>query len=167
MITVSARKARLKAEYEAMCALPYTGLFSWKLAPGQKAPYVTQYLITYNNKTLVKGPGGIVKTQMSTTVQISINPDVFPTNAPIARVVSGAVPFHPNWWENGNVCNGNIWNVDMWIWQYAIKIGRVLAFDPSVTNIGSPANRDAIPYWNAHLRSFPCGRINFPHPKGY
>lgn len=167
MITASARKSRLKAEYEAMCALPFNSLFTWKLGPGQRAPYVTQYIITYNNPTMVQGPRGAIKTQAKTTVQIDINSDCFPTGAPTARIIEGQVPFHPNWYTSGNVCNGNIWHTNMWIWEYAIKIGRVLAFDPVVTNPGSPANGNAVPYWNSHVRSFPCGRTNFPHPKGY
>lgn len=167
MITAASRKSRAIAEYDAMCSIPINPLFAWKPAPGQKPPYVTSYIVTYNNKTLVKASSGSIVPQLKTTVQIDINPDTFPIGAPTARVVAGTVPYHPNWWENGYVCNGNIWHTDMWLWQYIIKIGRVLAFDPAVTNTGSPANPASVSYWNAHIRDFPCGRINYAHPKGF
>lgn len=163
--TAAIKQARLKAEYEAMCALPFNSLFSWKIGPGQKAPYVTQYIVTYNNPTIVH-TGRTVRRQEKTTVQINIDGN-FPYTPPSAQVIEGQIPYHPNWFANGNLCNGNIWNTNMWIWEYVIKIGRVLAFDPGVANPASPANSQALNYWRTHIRSFPCGQINFPHPKGY
>lgn len=166
IVTAATRKSRLQAEYEAMCALPFNSLFTWKIGPGQTPPYVTKYIVTYNNPTIVK-IGHMVRRQEKTIIQIEINPETLPGGAPVARVIDGQVPFHPNWYASGNLCSGNIWNTNMWIWEYAIKIGRVLAFDPAVTNPGSAANGEAATYWHLHARSFPCGRTDFPHPKGY
>lgn len=165
-LTMAQRNARLKSEYEAMIKFPFTDLLRIAISPGQRPPYVTSYTVTYNNKTLVKSESGVVKPQMKTVVRIDI-PENFPFSAPTATVVEGSCPFHPNWYTSGRMCSGSIWTTDGWIWDFALKLGRALAFDPAVTNPSSPANRDALSYWSTNLRKFPCGRIDFPHPRGY
>lgn len=165
MISEKEKRARVKNEYKAMCALPYSPILSWKLAPGCTKDNPTAYLVTYHNPTLVK-PGSMVKKQASTTVRINL-PDDFPDSSPSVIVVEGDIPWHVNWWRDGRMCTGNIWSLGMWLYQFVAKVGKVLAFDESVTNTGSPANRDAIPYWESHKREFPCGRTDFPHPRGY
>lgn len=165
MTTEKDRRIRVKNEYKAMCAMPYSPIISWKLAPGCTRDNPTAYIVTYHNPTLVK-PGSVVKKQDVTTVRINL-PDDFPDSSPSVLVVEGDVPWHVNWWRDGRMCTGNIWSINMWLYQFVSKVGRVLAFDESVTNPNSPANRDAIPYWETHKREFPCGRIDFPRPRGY
>lgn len=165
MTTEKERQVRLRNEYKAMCALPYSPLLNWSLAPGCTRDHPTAYLVTYHNPTLVK-PGAVVKTQYHTTVRINL-PDDFPDSSPSVVVVEGNIPWHVNWWRDGRMCTGNIWSIGMWLYQFVAKVGKVLAFDESVTNPASPANREAIPYWEANKHKFPCGQTVFPYPRGY
>lgn len=159
---------RLESEYKAMCAFPITNLFSWKLEPGQKVPRVKAYRITYNVKTMVKIDGHM-KVQEKTEVLITL-PDS-PGGAPVAKIVGGLIPFHPNIYTCGNFCIGNMWNKEPVLWKLVINIGKVLAFDPAHTNPDSPANGKAASDWNEKQsrihKPYPCGRIDFPHPVGY
>lgn len=159
---------RLENEYKAMCAFPINSLFSWKISPGQKPPRVMEYRITYYVRTMVKD-GGNMKAQTRTEVLISL-PDS-PGSAPTARIVGGAIPFHPNIYSNGNFCLGDMWAKEPFLWKLVINIGKVLSFDPAHTNPNSPANGNAASDWKikqSGLRKpYPTGRIDFPHPKGY
>ncbi|MBQ8618899.1 MAG: hypothetical protein IJ418_15505 [Clostridia bacterium] len=166
ILTLAQRNDRLKNEYDAMIKFPVTDLFRIALSPGQKPPYVTSYTVTYYNKTLVKFSSGGVKPQMKTVVRIDL-PEDFPVAPPMATVIEGSYPHHPNWYISGRMCPGTIWEVGGWVWDFVVKIGRVLAFDPIVTTPSPPANREAAEYWKENYRKFPCGRIDFPHPRGY
>ena len=167
MLSESSRKIRLKNEFKVMCALPFNNLVSWKIPPGQKPPYVRSYLVTFRNQTMVKNAKGAIVPAMETTVQIDL-PDGFPAVCPTVRVAPGSLPpFHPNWWKDGTMCPGSIWTQGMWLWDFVLKVGHVLAFDPAITNIHSPACFEAIAYWQSNIRSFPCGTLSFSHPKGF
>ena len=165
MITEKQKRERIRNEYKAMCALPYSPIMSWALAPGCTRENPNAYLVTFHNPTIVK-PGSFEKKQDVTTVRINL-PDDFPNSAPSVIVVDGDIPWHPNWWRDGRMCVGNIWSVGMWLYKFISKVGRVLAFDKGVTNVNSPANHDAIKYWEDHKNTFPVGRLDFPHPRGY
>ena len=159
---------RLENEYRAMCAFPINSLFSWKIAAGQNTPRVKAYSVTYYVKTMVKD-GIRLKPQNKTQVLITL-PDS-PSGAPIARIVEGNIPFHPNIFHSGNFCLGDIWEKEPHLWKLVINIGKILAFDPDHTNPNSPANGDAATDWRAKQsgirKHYPCGRIDFPHPVGY
>lgn len=165
MISEKDRRTRIKNEYKAMLALPYSPILSWKLAPGCTKDNPTAYLITYHNPTLIK-LGTVYKIQKETTVRMNL-PEDFPDNPPSVIVVEGDIPWHVNWWRDGRMCPGNIWSKGMWLYTFVAQVGKVLAFDKNVGNPGSPANRDAIPYWNEHIKEFPYGRTDFPRPRGY
>ncbi len=168
LISAAQWHKRLENEYQAMHAFPFNTLFSWKPAPGQPVPRCTQYLITYNVKTLVKGTAGLTP-QMRTVVEITLPDD--PSGKPGARIVSGDIPWHPNVWTNGDICLGDMWDKEPVLWKLVINIGKVLAFDPAHTNLNSPANAAAVESWKRMQtgirKPYPCGNINFPHPAGY
>lgn len=159
---------RLENEYRAMCAFPINTLFSWKIAPGQTAPRVRAYVVTYNVITMVKD-GDRLKSHNKTVVLITL-PDS-PDGAPTARIIGGSIPFHPNIYTSGYFCPGDIWDKEKILWKFVINIGRVLAFDPDITNPQSAANIEAAQDWNRMqsgvFKPYPCGRIDFPHPVGY
>ncbi len=170
MLTTSEMRLRLENEYHAMCAFPVNSLFTWRIAPGQTVPRVKSYIITYNIRTKVRD-GGRERFQEKTTVRIDYPEDI--NNAPIVNIIEGKVPFVPNWWENGRLCPGNMWEKDKRLWMFVIKVGKVLAMDPAYTNPDSPANHIAASDWKdkerKHLinKLYPCGRTDFPHPAGY
>jgi len=170
LLTASEMKLRLENEYHAMCAFPVNSLFTWRIAPGQTAPRVKSYIITYNVRTKVKDRGS-ERFQEKTVIRLDYPDDI--NSAPIVNVIEGKVPFHPNWWENGRLCPGSMWDKEKILWKYVIKIGKVLAFDPEFTNPKSPANHAAANDWEEKERQhrihrmYPCGRTDFPRPVGY
>lgn len=168
MISAAQWNLRLQNEYKAMCAFPVNSLFSWKLSPGQKPPLVHSYRVTYHVKTMIRENGDL-KPQNTTVVEITM-PDS-PGAAPNARIVGGAIPFHPNIYTSGKFCLGDMWAKEPILWKLVINIGRVLAFDPARTNTSSPANPEANTSWKAMQakvrKPYPCGCTNFPHPVGY
>ena len=159
---------KLRQEYEAMCAFPINGLFSWKVERGQRPPRVMAYRVTYKVRTLVKD-GNVLRPQRWTEVLITI-PDS-PGATPTASIVGGGIPFHPNIYTSGTFCLGDMWVKEPHLWKLVINIGKVLAFDPIHTNPKSAANGAAATDWikkqSGTHKYYPCGNINFPHPKGY
>lgn len=161
-------KQRIANQYWAMCAFRTNDLFSWAIAPGQKAPHVTSYIVTYNVKTLVMVNDKLVP-QMRTVVQIDMPASEH--DRPTARVIEGLTPFSPNIYVNGKVCVGNLEEKNFILWRFVVKLGKLIAFDPGVTNPDSPANGAAATDWKQKqsklIKPYPCGRIDFPHPVGY
>ena len=158
---------RIQHQYEEMCHFPINSLFSWKVDEGQNPPTVRSYLVTYRIKTMVMDHGRL-KPQFKTVVRIRLPES--PDRDPTAHVVEGLVPYHPNWYDNGRLCNGDMWVKDPILWKYVLKIGHTLAFDPGFTNIHSPANSKANADWiakmNRRIKPYPCGKTDFPHPIG-
>ena len=162
-------RLRLENEYKAMCAFPINSLFSWRLAPGQTPPRPLAYIVTYRVKTLVK-QGLLLKPHFETEVLITL-PDS-PAGVPAVKIVGGGIPYHPNIYPNASFCLGDIWLKEPVLWKLVLNIGHVVAFDPRMTAPDSPANRDAAADWNRKMsgggkKPYPCGRLDFPHPKGY
>lgn len=152
---------RLKNEYEKVKLMGKSDLMTIAPALGQVEPYVRSYVIRYNIPTFVNNGNSM---QQSTTVRVDI-PDSFPIGSPTAVVTSGNVPFHVNWWSDGRLCNGNFWNPDRYIWEYMVFIGEVMMFKPERVNVKSPANREAIPFYQNNSRRFPTMNRPLPYPR--
>ena len=168
LISASTWNLRLSHEFEAMQAFPVCDLFSWKIEPRQKPPAVKAYRVTYNVKTMIRSPDGTLCPQFRTEALITMPEN--PAGKPAARIVGGAIPFHPNVYPNGDVCIGDFWEKDPSLWHLVIRLGKVLAFSPDCTNPNSAANPAAAADWNQKMRTskpYPCGRVDFPHPVGY
>lgn len=158
-------KTRLANEYNKLCKVPFNSLYRWSVAPGQTAPEVRSYLVTYTNPCPVKTVLGVVN-QDQITVRFDLGPN-YPNDCPAATIVEGETPFLPNVYPSGNFCFGDLYKSNYFLWQWFNVVGRVLAGDPLYTNPGSPANDDARTYYLNHRRKFPVGRIDFPRPKGF
>lgn len=156
-------KIRLRNEYYELQKIPKNnGFYDITPAPGEEAPYVQKYHVTYHIPTFIKQGSSI---QRDTKVEISI-PDSFPVGAPKMTVIEGAVPFHVNWWaESGDLCNGNFWNPDRWLYEYVAFAGEVLAFRTERVNVNSPANRNAIPFYESNKHRFPTIKDAMPGPR--
>ena len=169
LITAAQWNMRLENEYKAMQAFPFNSLFSWKTAGGQNAPRVTAYVVTYSGKTVVAGDGGSEVRNQKTEVTITMPSS--PGGSPAAAVTGGSIPFLPNVYKTGEICLGSMWYKDPILWKLVVNIGKLLAADPSVTDLNSPANEYARDDWirrqRGGTRSYPCGNVDFPHPVGY
>lgn len=161
-------KQHLANQYQAMCAFQENDLFGWRIAPGQQVPYVTSYIVTYTVKTMVM-KGDCLMPQMQTVVRIDL--PASERDCIRAQVIGGEVPFSPNIYSNGWISAGGYHGGLTALWTLVIIIGRIIAFDPAVTNPESPSNSAAARDWKqkqaAGQLPYPCGRVDFPSPAGY
>ena len=162
-------KLRLQNEYKELLKVPKTPLYDWTIEPGEEAPYVRSYIITYHVKTLVMN-GAKLDWQYETAVRISKDSLNEPWKA---KVVRGSVPFHPDIWPNGRFSGGyGMDDPTMWLYEAINFIGKTLRFQPDLINAPSPSNRDAAAYWLKHKddkdedgnRLFPTESEEFPVP---
>lgn len=153
-------RVRLQNEFLELKKIRRNDIMEFVPAPGEVEPYVRNYIVTYHIPTFVDNGNSI---QQTTVVKVSI-PDNFPQTQPIADVVQGRVPFHVNWWADGHLCNGNFWNSGRWLYEYFGFIGEVLQFRPDRINVGSPANRNAIPFFQANRHRMPTDSRPMPVP---
>ena len=165
VLTAPTRKERLANEYRALCKVPINGIYRWELTPGQSAPEVSSYTVTYTNPYPVRAGRGIA-IRPGITVRFDLGPN-YPNECPAAQIVKGETPFLPNVYPSGNFCFGDLYKSTYFLWQWFNVVGRILAGDPLYTHPGSPANGDAAQYYTANRSKFPVGRIDFPRPKGF
>ena len=162
-----AYKTRLANEYAHTMKLNEAsgGMISVRPAPGENIPYVKKYHVTYNIPTYISG-GLLPKKQDRTVVEVSVTAL---NTAPRAKVVAGLsqVPFHPNWYNHGSVCNGTGWEgKEMWLSDYICFVGELLQFKASRINPNSPANHAANDWWKANRnnrRLFPTDSRPMPN----
>lgn len=159
------RNRRLANEYHALCKMPINDLYKWAVAPGQKPPYVSSYIVTYTNPYPVKSGRGI-RREKEITLRFDLPVD-YPRGVPTAKILKGEIPFLTNVYQSGNFCYGDMYKSTLWLWKWFNMVGQLLAGDPQYTNTSSAANGEAATYYSSHRKEFPVGRIDFPRPKGF
>lgn len=153
------RTARLQNEHRELMKLNSSVI---KIEPLGQAPYDT-YRVTFHIKTIVSP----TPTYQNKTVCILELPEHFPTAMPRLHVEerSGSKPpWHVNWYTGGTWCAGN-WNIEESLANYVYRCAKVLQFDPVITNPANPANKEAIPFWNANKNRagvIPCDKQTIP-----
>lgn len=73
--------------------------------------------------------------------------------------------FHPNVYRDGHICIANYVSTES-IAQFALRLARMIKFDPAFINPASAANSDAVPWYVANLASFPIDRRPLPSLDG-
>jgi ubiquitin-protein ligase len=93
------------------------------------------------------------------TIRIEL-PSEYPTAAPKSSV--DPIVYHPNVWTHGAICMGNNWSSGEFLDLYVLRILKTLTFDPLLTNVDSPANREAAEWYRNKkhdTRSFPSDQV--------
>jgi hypothetical protein len=131
-----------------------------KIEPLGSEPY-SSYRIIFNIKTIIS----TTPTYQNRTVCILELPERFPVDMPRLHVAEGSKPpWHVNWYTGGTWCAGD-WNAAESLVNYIYRCAKILQFDTVITNPGNPANKDAIPFWNANKSKpevIPCDRQTLP-----
>lgn len=137
----------LKNEYDntMKIAARNRDLISVRAEDPSSEPCVESYIVTYNVPTWVKD-GAHLRIQQTTVVRVTLSSRVEP---PHAHVIKGLVPYHPNWFTSGLVCNGSF-SADSRVINYINFVMELLQFKSSVIDITSPANNEAAEYWIAN-----------------
>jgi len=153
------RNKRLKNDFHEMENIR-GDVISWKPLKGTK-PYIEEYELTINVKTIVDEMPEYSYMQKMKVVLPARYPDV----APEIRMIDKPFPYHPNWYKDGKWCFGT-WFMAESLGNHIIRMIKTLQYDKDITNEHSPANRDANIWYkenkNSHL--FPCDRSRLPDP---
>lgn len=157
------RRIRLANDYKQMCNIKGS-VISWVATKGI-APYIEEYKITINVRTIIGVGSGVPQYRDSSTVLVTLPPD-YPRKPPKTVMVSSPQPFHPNWYTTKNWCFGS-WSMSEALGDHVIRMVKTLQFDPDITNEYSPANREANSWYKSKKNNsglFPCDRTKLPDP---
>jgi hypothetical protein len=88
-------------------------------------------------------------------------PARFPFERPAARITTPIL--HPNVWSSGQICFGAKWIATQGLDLVVRQIVAIVTFDPLVLNAASPANGEALRWYQGtlrrHPRAFPTDRL--------
>ena len=144
------RNKRLENEYKELMRINGPII---QITPIGRAPYES-YSITFNIRTIIS-PTPTYRDKTACTLTIPPN---YPDGAPTITSNQTPYPWHVNWFPSGRWCFGG-WTREESLVNYIYRCAKILQFDPEITNTRSPANRDAIPFWEANKRNkrvIPC-----------
>lgn len=160
--TQEIRKIRLANDYKQMCNIQGS-VISWVATKGT-APYIEEYKVTINVRTIIGLSSNGPRYRDSSVVTVTLPPD-YPMKAPKTIMVSSPQPFHPNWFTSKNWCFGT-WAMSEALGDHVIRMVKTLQFDPDITNEYSPANSEANSWYKENKNSglFPCDRTKLPDP---
>lgn len=150
------RNKRLENEYKELMMINGDII---QIVPVGSPPYET-YKVTFNIRTIIS-PSPTYRDKTVCTLTIPPN---YPDGAPTITADHTPYPWHINWFQNGRWCFGG-WNREESLVNYLNRCARTLQFDPEIANPGSPANTDAMPFWNKNkhnTRMIPCDRKILP-----
>lgn len=154
------RNSRLTNDYSEMVNIKGE-IIDWEVLNGSP-PHVEKYKVKVFNIKTITGPGPSYNFNHEIEIEL---PSDYPRTAPIAKITSNPLPFHPNWYDSGLWCAGR-WNLAEGLGHFVIRLIRTLQFDDDITNPASPANRSANNWYESNLDSgyFPCDNTVLPDP---
>jgi len=101
-----------------------------------------------------------VQTQCSAVIELSAR---YPFHEPSILITTPIV--HPNVYSSGRVCLGTKWIPTEGLDLLARRLIRIITFDPEILNANSPANRDALTWYEEarrrHPKAFPTDVVRF------
>lgn len=83
----------------------------------------------------------------------------YPRESPEAKFLTPI--FHPNVWENLNVCLGEIWTMGETLSELVLRIGKIIQYSKDVLNLDSPANVTAKNWAASNMHRFPVDTKTF------
>jgi len=134
-----------------------------QIVPLGSEPYGS-YRITFNIRTIISP----LPAYRDRTVCTLIIPARYPMDQPKLAVDDMAPPWHVNWFRGGTWCHGH-WSPEESLVNYIYRCAKTLQFDPEITNPDSPANREAMPFWDENKRNrriIPCDTQKLPTVDG-
>lgn len=121
-----------------------------------------QYIIEYRCKGIERLNGSEPIFRTSHRVEITLG-NAYPKEKPSAKFLTPI--FHPNVFENLNVCLGNYWTMAENLCELVIRIGKIIQYSKDVTNLKSPANYLAKAWAENNQRYFPVDNKTFKAAK--
>ena len=154
---MSVREKRLRNEYEGVLKLVDNAGGSIIIASTSgNPPY--QYVIEYRCRGIEKLQENKPVFRSTHRVEISLG-NQYPREQPNAKFLTPI--FHPNVWENKDVCLGSYWTMAETVPQLVIRIGKIIQYSKDVLNLNSPANSRAESWAAQNMSLFPVGSQTF------
>lgn len=148
----TSRTVRLEHDYRAMQALQ-NGIIKWE--PDRRVPPEV-YAVDFNLRGMI-GPNAFRDTH---TVVIKLLPE-YPDRPPYARFTSRPLLFHPHVFGNGVVCVGG-YSPDEGLAVFCLRLARYIQFQPNLINTKSPANKEALQWFNENRGRLPVDNTPLP-----
>lgn len=96
--------------------------------------------------------------EVSKTTRVNIElSSRYPFQEPLAMFKTTV--FHPNVYTSGRICLGTKWLPTEGLDLLLKRIVQIITFDPQILNGNSPANREALSWYQSAIRQYPK---NFP-----
>jgi ubiquitin-protein ligase len=121
-----------------------------------------QYVIEYRCRGIerLQGTEPIFRTNHQVEINLGSN---YPKDKPAAKFLTPI--FHPNVFENQDVCLSTYWTMAETLSELVIRIGKIIQYSQDVLNLKSPANRDAKDWAEKNQRRFPVDTQTFKGTK--
>jgi ubiquitin-protein ligase len=155
---MSVREKRLQNDYQALSKLIADSAGTLKLISKEgNPPY--KYVIEYQCNGVEK-LGFLGKPVYRNTHRVEITlGNNYPREQPSASFLTPI--FHPNVYQNNNVCLGSYWTMSETLTELIFRIGKLIQYSKDVTNLNSPANVNARNWAGKNMSLFPVGVETF------
>lgn len=155
------RKIRMANEYAKLMRMSTPG--GIMEITGNNGPQSNRYTIIFRIPTIIGiDTRGNPVYRNSSTVDITI-PEDYPRRPPTAHMREKQ-PWHPNWFSHQAWCPGIYTSEHEPLWDYVTRMAETIRFNPKFTNPNSPANPDALDFWNdpSNKHYFPTSHDPLP-----
>ena len=149
----TSRVIRLHHDYLAMKAIQ-SDIIRWEAADFRN-PH-ERYVVDYR----LRGMTGPTTISDSHTVVIKLLAE-YPDKPPIAKFTSRPILFHPHVYENGSICVGG-YSPDEGLAAFCLRIAKYIQFQPYLINLKSPANLEALHWFQQNRDKLPLDRTPLP-----
>ncbi len=148
----NARTVRLQNDFRAMQALQ-SDVIKWE-ADRRVPPEI--YAVDFTLRGMI-GPESFRETH---TVVIKLLPE-YPDRPPQAKFTSRPILYHPHVFGNGVVCVGG-YSPDEGLAVFCLRLAKYIQFQPYLINIKSPANKDALQWFELNRNKLPVDNTPLP-----
>ena len=158
---MSIKTRRLKNDFRGVSKLISESGGTLKIISKKgQPPYY--YLIEYNCRGIERLRGNKPIFRNTHQVEISVAHSDYPFRDPDAKFLTPI--FHPNVWEDLNVCLGSYWTPSETIAELILRIGKIIQYSPDVLNLKSPANRKATSWAEKNRKLLPLYKKKIKKP---
>ncbi|MFB2876468.1 ubiquitin-conjugating enzyme E2 [Floridanema aerugineum] len=154
---MSVREKRLQNDFQALSEMvSNSGGTLAIVSKNGNPPY--QYVIEYRCRGIERLQGNEPVFRDTHRVEISLGSN-YPKEQPDAKFLTSI--FHPNVYQNLNICLGSQWTMAETLPELIIRIGKIIQYATDITNLNSPANAVAKTWAASNMRRFPVDTQTF------
>ncbi len=151
------REKRLENDFKELSQLVRNSGGTLAIASTQGKP-VEVYKIEYRCKGIESLRNNQPVFRKTHSVEIILGNN-YPREKPSAKFITEI--FHPNVFENKNVCLGSYWTMAENLSELVIRIGKIIQYSKDVLNLKSPANHEAKDWAENNMQRFPVDTETF------